>query len=197
MEPVPKSEQIDEVEAFIADAIEQASKETIPSKTHHSHEKPWANQEYQDLLLEHRKEKERTKWKSLMKEVKKLRTKLKNAYFKTQADDSEQREAEEEFRLMKQHTSLERSNKPLISPSKLEEHFSKHLGPRRYDPQPELERPEDHSYILPPEDLPVIDTSVPDRTEIETGKKSSRMANAEEQIDCTLRISNTRHRKGY
>ena len=93
-------------------------------------------------------------------------------HFKTQADEinlaSEQRKAEEEFTLMKQHTWLERSNKPLISP----EHFSRHFGPGRYNLQPELERPEDHSYILPPVDLPVIDTSVPDRSEIETGKRA-------------------------
>ena len=77
------NKQIDEVEAFIANAIEHASKETILSRTHHSHEKPWSNQEYQDLLLKHREEKDPTKWKSLTKEVKKLSTKLKNAYFKT------------------------------------------------------------------------------------------------------------------
>lgn len=82
----PKPEQIDEVEEFIVDAIEKASLEIIPTRTHHEDKKPWVNEEYQKLLLQHHGEKDPSKRRLLAKDVKKLRTTLKNAYFKTKAD---------------------------------------------------------------------------------------------------------------
>lgn len=66
MEPEPRSQQIDEVEEFIINAIRQASKKkNIPSRAKSSIEKPWVNQEYQECLLKHSNEKDPTKRKSL------------------------------------------------------------------------------------------------------------------------------------
>lgn len=64
--------------------------------------------------------------------------KLKNADFKIKADQlnfaGEQRDVGEEFRLMKQHTSLLQLNRPLVSLRKLEEHLSSHFSDRVYEP---------------------------------------------------------------
>lgn len=97
---------------FIAKTIRQASKETVPSSVKNQIQKPWVNQEYQEILLKRRHKKDPVKRRALGDDVKKLRIQLKNAYFKTEADKinvaSENRNVEEEFRLMKQHKSLER-----------------------------------------------------------------------------------------
>jgi hypothetical protein len=119
---------MDDVEEIIINKIREASKDTIPSLEKGRTEKPWVNQEYQELLLKQRQVKDQIKRRALGNDIKKLRIRLKNAYFKTKADKinlaSEYRNVEEEFRLMKQHTSLERSRKLLIPLSKLEDHFS-------------------------------------------------------------------------
>ena len=56
-------------------------------------------------------------WRKLDHEVKKLRDKLKNEYFKKKVDvinlASEARDVEEEFRLAKIHTSLNKLKKLL------------------------------------------------------------------------------------
>ena len=176
MQHKPDSQNVDDVEEFIVDTIKQASKETLPSLVKSQIQKPWVNEEYQELLLKQRQEKDRDKRKSIGDDIKKLRTQLKNAYFKTKADNinlaSENRNAEEEFRLMKQHTSLKKSNNLLIPLAKLEDHFAEHFGPRSYEPQLELEHPEAYPHIIPPDDIPNIDTTVPDGKEIETAMKS-------------------------
>ena len=72
---------------------------------------------------------------------------------------------------MKTHTSLSCLNRPLIQPRKLEEHFSKHFAARPYDPQPELEHPDNYPHLLPPDDLPTIERSTPNREEVEASMK--------------------------
>ena len=93
-------------------------------------------------------------WRILDQEVKKLRDKLKNEYFKKKADAinlaSEARDVEEEFRLAKNHTSLNKSKKLLIAPEKLTSHFEQHFSPRPVTLQPEIENPENFPHILPP-----------------------------------------------
>lgn len=160
----------------MTDAIQEASKETIPSKTKKEIDKPWTNHTYQELTHRHRMEKDPVKKKSLSYELRKLRTELKNAYFKAKADKlnfaSQQRDNEEEFRLMKQYTSLPRLNSPLIAPQQLEEHsFSAHFNNRAYEPQPELEQPENYPHILPPDDLPEISILTPNHAEVENSMK--------------------------
>ena len=101
---------MDDIEEFIVDTIRQASRETIPSLVKSQIQKPWVNQEYQELLSNQRQERDPGKRRAIGDDIKKLRTRLKNTYFKTKADNinvaNENRHAEEEFRLMKQHTSL-------------------------------------------------------------------------------------------
>ena len=74
-------------------------------------------------------------------------------------------------RMMREHTSTPRFNRPLIPNQKLEEHFSTHFSDRKYEPQPELEQPESYPHVLPPDDVPAIDDSVPERGEVESSIK--------------------------
>lgn len=146
MKEQPDSQDMDDVEES-----REASKGTIPSDPKGKIDKPWVNQDNQQLLQQQREEKDPMKKRTIGDDIKKLRIRLKNVYFKTKADKinlaSEHRNTESEFRLMKQHSSLERSNKILVPLNKLEEHFAKHFGPRTYEAQPEIEHPEDYPYI--------------------------------------------------
>ena len=155
------SRELDEVEGRMTEAILEASQETIPSKSKREMDKPWTNPTYQELTQRFLSEKDPIKKKALYYETKKMRTELKNNYFKTKADQlnfaSEQRDTEQEFRLMREHTSTPRFNRPLIPNQKLEEHFSTHFSDRKYEPQPELEQPESYPHVLPPDDVPAID----------------------------------------
>ena len=67
---------------------------------------------------------------------------------------------------MKRYTSLSRVKRPMIPTKKLEGHFSEHFGARSYNPQPELEQPDDYPHLLAPDGLPVINDSQPDCSEI-------------------------------
>ena len=102
--------------------------------------------------------------------VRKRRTELKNIYFKAKADQlnfgSQQRNTEEEFRLMKRHTSVSRLERPLVSTQKLEQHFSAHFKDRGYTIQPELEQPKNYPHVLSPAETPVINFQVPDQAEV-------------------------------
>lgn len=169
------SRELDEVEGRMTEAILVASQETIPSKSKREMDKPWTNPTYQELTQRLLSEKDPIKRKVLYYETRKMRTELKNNYFKTKADQlnfaSEQRDTEQEFRMMREHTSTPRFNRPLIPNQKLEEHFSTHFSDRKYEPQPELEQPESYPHVLPPDDTPAIDDSVPERGEVESSIK--------------------------
>ena len=157
----------------MTEAILEASQETIPSKSKREMDKPWTNPTYQELTQRLFSEKDPIK--SLYHEARKMRTELKNNYFKTKADQlkfaSEQRDTEQEFGMMREHTSTPLFNRPLIPTQKLEEHFSTHFSDRKYEPQPELEQPESYSHVLPPDDVPAIDDAVPERREVESSIK--------------------------
>ena len=66
---------------------------------------------------------------------------MKNDYFLRKADAintaSESRDVEEEFRLASKHSSLNKSKKLAIDPSKLKDHFAKHFDVRNVKSQPE------------------------------------------------------------
>ena len=85
----------------MTEAILEASQETMPSKSK------------RERLFS---EKDPIKRKSLYHEARKMRTELKNNYFKTKADQlkfaSEQRDTEQEFRMMREHTSTPLFNRP-------------------------------------------------------------------------------------
>ena len=78
------------------------------------------NENFLHLIEDRNKTKKVEEWHALDKEVKKCRDKLKNEYFKKKANAinlaSEARDVEEEFRLAKNHSSLNKSQKLSIAP---------------------------------------------------------------------------------
>ena len=161
------SRELDQVEGRMRDAILEASQEMIPSKRKREMDKPWISPTYQELTQRLLSEKDPIK--------RKMQTELKNNYFKTKGDQlnfaSEQRDTEQEFRMVKEHTSTPRFNRPLISTQKLEEHFSTHFSDCKYELQPELQQPGSYRHVLPPDDFPAIDDSVPECIEVESSVK--------------------------
>ena len=132
------SRELDEVEGRMTEAILEASQETIPSKSKREMDKPWTNPTCQELTQRLLSEKDPIKRKALYYEARKMRTELKNNYFKTKADQvelnfaSEQRDTEQEFCMMREHTSTPLFNRPpLIPTQKVEEHFSTHFSDRK------------------------------------------------------------------
>ena len=103
------------------------------------------------------------------KEVKKYRDKIKNKYFEKKAiainAASEARDVEEEFRLARNYSSLNKSKRLMITPDKLKHHFEQHFSPRNNSVQPEIQYPERFPHILPSEDM-VINEDVPDEEEV-------------------------------
>lgn len=113
------SRELDEVEGRMRE-------ETIPSKSKREMDKPWTNPTYQEPTQRLLSEKDPIQRKALYYETRKMQTEVKNNYFKTKADQlnfaSKQRDKEQEFHLMREHTSTPQFNRPLIPPQKLEEH---------------------------------------------------------------------------
>ena len=77
------SRVLDEVEGRMTESILEASQETIPSKSKREMDKPWTNPTYQELTQRLLSEKDPIKRKALYYETRKMRTELKNNYFKT------------------------------------------------------------------------------------------------------------------
>ena len=77
------------------------------------------------------------------KEVKKYRDKIKNIYFEKKAiainAASEARDVEEEFRLARNYSSINKSNRLMITPDKLKDNFEKHFYPRKISVPPEIQ----------------------------------------------------------
>ena len=90
-------------------------KHLFPLKKRSTDNKPWVNNNFLHLIEDRNKCKKDDNWRKLYQEVKNLRDKLKNEYFKKKADAinlaREARDVEEEFRLAKNHTSLDKSKK--------------------------------------------------------------------------------------
>ena len=109
--------------------------------------------------------------------VKQLRDKIKNEYFRKKADAintaSESREVEEEFRLARNYSSLNKSKRLLIDSSKLKDHFEKHFDSRNVECQPEIENPHLFPHILPPNDIS-INEDIPTEAEIKSSIKSQK-----------------------
>ena len=160
---------VNELSEKITLSIQSSSKTHIPPKKRSSDVKPWVNETFLRLIEDRNRCKKDDDWRILDKEVKKLRDKLKNGYFKKKADAinlaSEARDVEEEFRLAKNHTSLNKSKKLLIAPEKLTSHFEQHFSPRPVTPQPEILNPDNFPHILPPDDINVNE-DIPNEDEL-------------------------------
>ena len=80
-------------------SIQSSSETHIPPKKHSTDNKPWVNENFLRLIEDRNKCKKYDNWRKLDQEVKKLREKLKNGYFKKKADAinlaSEARDVEE------------------------------------------------------------------------------------------------------
>ena len=157
--PSPASDMND-VEQQIVSAISTASANTIPTKERKEDIKPWVNPEFLTLLKNRHQSKSDIEHAHLSKEIRRMRTQLKNKYFKQKADSinnaSELRNTEEEFRLAKNYTSLKKSSKIPIQPDKLKDHFEKHFGDRQFQPHPELTNPNLFPHILPTNNEPAV-----------------------------------------
>ena len=71
---------------------------------------------------------------------------------------------EEEFRLAKNYTALNKSRQMLIEPTKLKYHFEQHFDPRNTVTQPEIENPELFPHLLPPNNIQTNE-EIPDEEE--------------------------------
>ena len=115
--------------------------------------------------------------KELMKEIKKYGKKLKNKYYGKKAQElnlaSEARDAEEEFRLMKNYTALKNKKQLLISPQKLEEHFKDHFKHKPIEVPDEVTNPQNYQHLLLPPEITNarIDEEPPNAEELEKTTK--------------------------
>ena len=160
---------INDLSDKITSSILNSSDKYIPPLERSKENKPWTDEHFLRLIENRNKAKKVEEKRTLDKEVKKYRDKLKNDYFSKKADAlntaSEARDVEEEFRLAKNHSMLEKSKKLVIAPEKLTSHFKEHFSPRPVVIQPEVENPHLFPHILPPENL-TVNEDLPDEDEL-------------------------------
>ena len=168
---------IDELSEKITNSILTASESTIPKKKKEKDNKPWVDDEFLELVQCRNLCKDKCQRLELNKQLKKQKDKLKNEYFLRKADAintaSESRDVEEEFRLASKHSSLNKSKKLVIDPSKLKDHFAKHFDVRNVKSQPEIENPHLFPHVLPPDDISTSE-AIPTEAEIKSTLKSQK-----------------------
>ena len=84
------------------------------------------------------------------------------------------------------------SNKLLISNQTLSAFFEDHFKDKPVEFQPEVMNPENYPHILPPDNL-VINSDIPESTEVKQILKKFKNGNVWEQILCILNILNIIH----
>ena len=175
LDATSNDQNIDSLNNAIVESINKASENTIPLRSKSSDAKPWVNSEFLDLITQRNRCKKQNEWKTLNCRVKKMRDKLKNDYYSEKAksinEASEARNVEEQFRLAKQYSALSNSERLLIKPELLTEHFTQHFSKRLVSTQPEVENPSLFPHILPPESI-AIDEGPPTEAELVSAKKS-------------------------
>ena len=177
MESFETLTNVDDLSDKITKSVQMASDSTIPRRQKSSDHKPWVDASFLQLIDRRNSCKNKQERCSLNKEVKKHRDKIKNEYFRKKAEAintaSESREIEEEFRLARDHSSLNKSKRLLIDPSKLKDHFAKHFDVRNVQCQPEIENPDLFPHILPPNDISVNE-DIPTEAEVKSSIKSQK-----------------------
>ena len=92
------SDQVDAIDRQVVDAITKASSEVIPERKKDCYTKPWANNEFLELITKCPQVCNPIERKELSKQIRKMRIALKNKYFREKAQKinvaSEQRNAE-------------------------------------------------------------------------------------------------------
>ena len=117
------------------------------------------------------------KKKELRIEIKKSGIRLKNKYYGDKAKElnlaSEAKDAEEEFRLMKNYSAVKNKKSLLIPPNKLEEHFKDHFKYRPIEVPDEVSNPQNYSYLAPISDIDniLVNEGPPSAEEVEKVKK--------------------------
>ena len=168
-DPPNSDEDVDSLEAKIVDVITEASN-IIPERNSKKEQKPWTDENFVKLLNQRRKEKDTIKRDQLSKEIRSQRMKLKNEYFKEKASKiniaNEERRTEEEFRLAKTYSSLNKCSKIPIPAEQLTKHFSNHFAKREFKMQSELVEPEKFQHIIPPENVLPVNEETPDNEEV-------------------------------
>ena len=153
----------------ITSSIQQCSESVIPKCIKPKDEKPWIDEEFLQLVDSRNKFNKNVERREWNKEVRKHRNKMENAYYSRKANQmnnaSEARDVEEEFRVVRNYTALNKSKRLLIDPMKLKDHFENHIAPRPTDIQNEIENPELFPHILPPYNLQTNE-DIPDEEEI-------------------------------
>ena len=123
----PLINDINLLENILTDSIINASESEIPKILPSNKKSPWVNDEFLSLIKDRRACKDPDELKSLSKNIKKLRNKLKNDYFLSLANEintaAEARKIEEEFRLCKNYTMHKNTDTNLISSEKLTDFF--------------------------------------------------------------------------
>ena len=170
----PSLDDINAFDNFFTESIIQASESEIPKKTKEEIQYPWANNEFLSLVEKRRTCNDPNTRRELGHSMKKLRVKLKNDYFSKLANNinmaNEHRNVEEEFRLAKTYTMSKHSEINVISREKLAEHFKDHLKERIVQNQPEINNPDEHPHVLPPNDIN-INSDIPTISEILDARK--------------------------
>ena len=150
-------------------AIQKSSNIAILKHSKVKENKPWVDETFLELIEARNKSNKREERLDLNKQAKKYRDKIKNEYYGKKAAAiniaSEARDVEEEFRLARNYSSLNKTKRLLITPDKLKDHFEKHFSPRNLETQPEVENPDLFPHILPPENT-IVNEDVPTEDEL-------------------------------
>ena len=145
MESFETLTNVDDLSDKITKSVQMASDSTIPRRQKSSDHKPWVDASFLQLIDRRNSCKNKQERCSLNK-LRSIGIRLKMSIFVKKAEAintaSESREIEEEFRLARDHSSLNKSKRLLIDPSKLKDHFAKHFDVRNVQCQPEIENPD-------------------------------------------------------
>ena len=170
-------DNVDDLSDKITQSIQVASDSVIPKREKSKDHKPWVDDNFLQLVNRRNACKIKSERLALNKELKQTRDKIKNEYFRKKAEAinnaSEARNIEEEFRLARDHSSLNKSKKLVIEPSKLKDHFAKHFDARNVQCQPEIENPHLFPHILPPDNISVNE-AIPTESEVISVIKSQK-----------------------
>lgn len=163
----PNNLSPDELEELTATTLSSAVAEACPPKT--SDDPEWYTEDFREKINAVIIEKDPKKRKIIVKEMHKLRQRLKSGFYKKRAlmlnAAAENRRVEEEFRIMREVKMVKKSSRLVCPPEKLRKHFEKHSKNRDVEPQPEIENPDYHPHVLPEHPIRV-DDSEPSQDEV-------------------------------
>ena len=166
---IEDTQDIDTLNSNIVDSVKLCVEKVCPKIQIKAKKEPWEDEELQKIKEEIRKCKKRSDLRRLQKKVKNRRKWLKKQYYKELADEintaAEARQVEKEFSLAKNYTILKSGSKKCISNEKLKQHFESHFSARNIPLPPELEKPEEYSFLA--EERIPINEDVPTVKEIQ------------------------------